>query len=830
MKFLKKDNDSLPEKQKQKNKSNQSEGAKGSFFSKLTGSEKSQQRRPAKSKKKGIRPKPSSTSKVKVEDLEIKGINFEQATKDDGFERHIQEKGSYFDKSKKGSVAPSIFKKDVNSQSMIDELNARGQSAVEGDGEEKTGRFKNVLSGKPNKKAVIISNEMKQVNSQYSNLTFKMYSYKIFNWALQGEIDKRNPNLNGNQIQIGYSTVFTKTTATRYYFIHSLPEDTPFAFYNYLKESMRNLPFWNKLHVQLLNEPFKGDLRSPSMQMKVVNWESDIKANYAEIDDNFIEGVDGTKYVKDHIRSEQLKFTQRMLRSYFKLTAHAKNSNETVFILKIQTLSEENMLLAESAVLDFLDNLNVEYKQVRGKVLEFLRSFSIISNAPSLTKSKVEKLVMTNRDLAAVGPLRQGKIGKFGLPFGIDKLSGLMIWLDLLGTSDAKNIFITGITGAGKTFFLSYLLFFAKPLKIRQFIEDEKGTEFRNYTLSNGGVIISQTASKMSYVNKWVIPTELATSETDLKKMYTDMVSMAQMEFMAIVDPEPHEKKKVEQVFSEFMKFVHASKEIEKSNPKTYYLSKGINPQELYRLYEIFADDKQIAIHKLFGTQLLRSIQIDLHTYWNINGGRSELYINEVDIETMCRNDIVTFDMGKQESIGSGIAKENKLKLLNYETACSYYKAYNKKLGLTTIVVKEEIQSVEPEYAELTAKNMSQGRSQNIINIVLGNASGVLFQEGNVAMASVRENFTVLLIGKVTTKARELYVKEYGLQKMSGILDAIATETEYKRCFLLHSTISGQEVTAVTRMLVPEDVAESPYFKTVDHTGNKDVKLVEERL
>lgn len=682
------------------------------------------------------------------------------------------------------------------------------------------------LTGNPLKRkkgAISFDEKTKKENSKYRNLTFKMYSYKIFNWMLQGSLDRRDPNINGSQMQIGYSSIITKKTFTRYYTISYLPEETPVAFYNHIKRVFDNANYWVKVSFQIKNRPFYVDFSKAGIQMKLLRWGAILDED-AEEGNNEIDGDSSGSYVRDLGRANRIKFTKRMLRSYFKIRDNNRYTNESTIIIKLQTRDADDMAVAHASLTDMLGVYNVDFKPMTGKLLDFLRSFSIVSKLRKASTTSTPRVLLTNRDLADMTPVRQGKIGFWGIFFGIDKFSGCSVWIDLMRTSDAKNILITALTGFGKSFYLSFQLMFHKAVGNRIFIQDYKGTEFIEFTKAHKGIIVSQTPSKTSYVNKWRIPTRSDFTENELRGMFTDSVGLAMVEFMTIIDPDEADKKKVKRLFNDFAKYVHTKVGVERNNVNTYTKTEKITPNALYDWYVTFTGPQSQGIVKTYGEQFLLAVQNDLYNYYHKDGARHELFSNEINMDEILANDVVCFDFGMQDTTANAVPEnELKLKQLNYETVSSRYVSFNKKRKLMTVKVTEEIQSADEDLLKFTAADISQGRSNNMINYILGNSSGVLFSDNRYSK-TIKDGITIMLLGKMHEESREKYIQEFGLHQMRRELDAISNSKEYKRSFLLHCSITEEPITTVVQMVTTHEVAEGDFFRTVDHAGNTNVE------
>lgn len=643
-------------------------------------------------------------------------------------------------------------------------------------------------------------------------LTTRMYSYKLFNWLLKGNIDDKDPNLNGDSIQIGYSEIFTQKNVTRYYIVSYLQEDTPVGMMNYLISEVKKSKSWVNLSMQVTNKPYVVDFTASHLKLKLQTWTRILDEEYEDI-----EGKDGRVYTRDFEKSIIKKKTGRLFRSYFKIRENTGYVKESTIILKLQTRDKASMKTADKRLRSALRNLDLHFYQITGTLLDFLRGFSPVSKRHTVSNDTAQRVLMTNRDVVDLMPYRQGKIGDMGLWFGIDKYSGDSVWLDIMNTPEAKNILVMGLTGAGKTFFVSMLLFFHRTLGQNIFIHDHKGNEFTSFTRAVGGVVVSMTPSKTTSVNTFKLPIKYARTEEELLGIYREHMGLSELIFMTLTLPDENQKKVYKNLFADYMRHVHGATGIVADNVETYYKSEELTPNRLYDLYVEFSSVGSTAVIETYSRKVLTEIQTALYKYWHPKGSRYELFKNEINMDDIIGNKCVCFDYGMSETTRNSVpVNELKLKKIFMEATCSRYVNHNKKNKEYTVKVVEEIQSADDDILEFTSNDVTEGRAKNMINYVLGNATGNL-ASGSKNAKNIIENMNIQILGKLKKSARDFYVEQYELQGMEKDLERIATDRDYRFSFLLNCDITDKPSTAIVQAVTTERVAESKFFKTVDY-------------
>lgn len=652
-------------------------------------------------------------------------------------------------------------------------------------------------------KAIKVNKATQKKIDKYKFLTLKMYTYKIFNYLLRGNIDDRDPNLDADKMQIGYSEIFTLKNVTKYFVISHLPEDTPVAFMNHLLKDLKSGDYWISLSLQTKSRQYHADLDSNHVQAKLGGWHRRVQEH--DSNDVFLKST-----------SNKMKM-KRLLRSYFKIRDNKTYTRESALIIKLQTRTKAHMRLATAKLKSKLNDLEVKHYEVRGTVLDFLRAFSLVSRRKTVSMDTTNRVLMTNRDLVDMIPYRQGKIGgnkPSEVWFGIDMDSGSSIWLDIANNPNAKNMLIAGESGSGKTFFMRVLAMFFNALKYNLFFHDHKGNEFTAFTRAVGGLIISMTPTRPSYINTFKVPINEASTEEELKALFLECFSVSELIFLTLTEPNKNDTKKYKDLFSDFMRHVHAKIGTVPNDVSTFHHTNKLTPPILYDLYVEFRNSA--SIQKVYDEAMLNSIQLSLQRYWHPKGTKHVYFQNEIQVSELTTNRVICFDFGMAETTRNTVSdNEMKLKKIFKNFSSSRFVNNNKKNQEVTVKVTEEIQSADEDILQFTSADVTEGRAKNMINIILGNATGTLASDNPYAK-NIMENINIQLLGYLPESSREFFTKRFDLQKMRGALDRIALDPAYKNCFLLNCRMLDEPVTAVTKAVTTKRVANSDFLKTVD--------------
>lgn len=649
----------------------------------------------------------------------------------------------------------------------------------------------------------------RQRRSQW--LAWKMYSYRIFNALLRGKIDKRNPNLNSDSIQIGYSEVFTKKIVSRYIVLSYFPEELHAGFLNDIVKQLKRQDYWTSLTVSYKNKKYSTEFDSTTMIGRLTNWNNRLKNTRVDS-----VNVDGEEFIHDMSAETDRRRIGRMIRSYYKLRQNVGNTFESTIILKLDAYEKDDLLSASEIVTSMLSANKVSHYIVKSTLLDFMRAFSTVSQRKTVSTETTNRVLMTTRDIINTLPYQQGKVGDKGIWFGSDIFSGANVWLDIMTTPKAKNIICLGETGSGKTFYVSVLLFFHRALNQNIFIHDHKGNEFTAFARAGKGLVISMTPSESSYIMTWAIQYEDLETDEEILDAYSSSFAISEVEFLTLTEPEPENLKDYKNIFSDFHRFVHRIKEVKMDMIETYSFSHEITPQFLYDTFLEFMSSPDII--KTYSSKTLVDIQITLHRYWSKDGARNILYRRPINITEIKRSKIVCFDFGMAKKTREAVPQnEEKLKKIFMNVSSSIYINHKKKLGEYTVKVVEEIQSADEDILKFTAQDVTEGRAKNMINYVLGNASGTLEKDNEYSKAIV-QNMNIRIIGKLAKSARDFFIKEYGLEQMEDDLKLIARgDKNYNYAFLLNCQITNPPATAIVRAVATKEVEMSKFFKTVDY-------------
>lgn len=766
----------------------------------------------------GIPKKP--TKKSEVQEVKFFGKLFK--SKD---EREQEVKPNQVIKSKSLVSGPPLDKRYNNDGTM--KLKASDKDKIF-DQQMQRGKSKSIKSTKKNalsntkdlddnsnidsqKVQLALNKRIKEKQKRSQWLAWKMYSYRIFNALLRGKIDKRNPNLNSDSIQIGYSEVFTKKIVSRYIVLSYFPEELHAGFLNDIIKQLKTQDYWTSLTVSYKNKRYVTEFDSTTMISRLTNWNNRLKN--VQVDKVV---VDGEEFTHDISADTDRRRIGRMIRSYYKLRRNVGNTFESTVILKLDAYEKDELLSASDIVTSMLSSMKVSHYIVKSTLLDFMRAFSTVSQKKTVSTETTNRILMTTRDIINTLPYQQGKVGDKGIWFGSDIFSGANVWLDIMTTPKAKNIIVLGETGSGKTFYVSMLLFFHRALNQNIFIHDHKGNEFTAFARAGKGLVISMTPSESSYIMTWAIQYEDLEDESEIEDAYSSSFAIAEVEFLTLTEPDPKDIKDYKNIFSDFHRFVHQIKEIRMDMIETYSFSHEITPQFLYDTFLQFMNSPDIK--KAYSSKILMDIQIALHRYWSKDGARNILYRRPINITEIKRSKIVCFDFGMAKKTREAVPQnEEKLKKIFMNASSSIYINHKKKLGEYTVKVVEEIQSADEDILKFTAQDISEGRAKNMINYVLGNASGTLEKDNEHAKAIV-QNMNIRIIGKLAKSAREFFIKEYGLEQMEDDLKLIARgDKKYNYAFLLNCQITNPPATAIVRAVATKEVEMSKFFKTVDY-------------
>jgi len=367
------------------------------------------------------------------------------------------------------------------------------------------------------------------------------------------------------------------------------------------------------------------------------------------------------------------------------------------------------------------------------------------------------------------------------------------------GDNRAKNVYINGLSGEGKTFLGKNWTVEAFVAQFNCIVMDVKGTEFGSMAEACGGVHISQIAGKGGFINTFKLDRGGIKPQQTPEEYFKEMFRLSVRILTTIIDPLPSEITVTTSLLNEFIKSLYNSRGVN-YNPSTWKRTQDLSANVISEEFSRYAG---ASIRKAYSTIIEKALQ-NFSYYLAKDGPGSEMFNTEYSMGEILSNKFISLGMGM---LGGSAYKNddilNRLKLLIFEIIMFDYVYWNFLKGITTFVLLEESQAIAKEVMTLYARLTSLARSMGTMVVVLGNSVRALTKSPEAE--TLIDNINVLVLGKANSDAKNELITAFNLEKERSELDKVYSDDErYDRTFLLINRITRSGQKALIRVYVPQ--------------------------
>ena len=599
----------------------------------------------------------------------------------------------------------------------------------------------------------------------------------------------RIPSNIGNNILVMNNEYITKNSINVLILVKEMSEDTPIGWISDMLRHVKNVSHDIVVDVSMKNQPYHVDVKNSGLASRERMWEATLNNEGAP------------ERMKK--RCARLIFTAGlarkrvpMFKSRIFITIRAKNG----------TLLEQGM----NAVMGYLNGINAQYKFIKSNMQEYLEYNLIMSDRSSQRTRDIYGNVTSSQTLAELLPCTQGLNDEVGTFLGIDREMDGPYFIDFRSSAKAKNIYVLGLSGHGKTFMvISWLLdFYAQGYNCC--IMDIKGNEFNTLTRACGGKTLSMRPTSTFYVNTFVMDKK-ELKDNDSARVYFDSRFSLSKEIICIVSDLPEVLQATgEALVEEFLRSVYEQLGVLADNPNTWYRSEKINP---YFIYDRFIEYLSPAIRQKYSA-VAEKMLMRMKMYMSKDGSSSHMFRDAYSYKELLETKMLTFDFGILESGTAVDPVAFRLRVLFMTLINDEYVSYNKAHGEWTVKVLEESQIAEDYLLKIYSKEFTLRRSQNQVTVLLGNSIAALAQ--NPISMPIIDNINILAIGVVHKSSMNYLINEFGLDKEAEKLNSIHDNPDFENTFLLVNRMQKDATTAMLKVFVPPSVVKGKIYKVVD--------------
>lgn len=631
---------------------------------------------------------------------------------------------------------------------------------------------------------------MKRVNKKTSKkerfLVPRMWISTLIS-ALYNDRGKIPDNI-GNNILVMNNQYITKYSLSSIILVKELSEDTPVGWVSHMIKSIKDQVPNIIIDVSFKNQPHHIDVKNSGLESRERQWEFTLRNPYAS---------EGSKK-----RSARLLYTAEL--------AHKRVPMfKTRIFITIRAQTGKDLERGIIATIGYIEGLGGKYKFIKSGMQDYLEYNLIMSDRTSGRVRDIPANCTSTQTLAEMLPCTQGMNDGAGTLLGIDRVMKGPYFIDFRSSAKAKNIYVVGLSGFGKTFMvLSWLLdFYAQGYNCC--IMDIKGNEFSTITKACGGKTLSMRGSSTYYVNTFVMDKNEV--KGDSYRVYFDNRFNLSKEIMSIiVDLPESERAQGEALIEEFLRAVYEQLGVLSDNPNTWYRSENLCPYIIYDYFEKYLSPAIKAKYSDVSSKMLMRMKMYM---WR-EGSSAHMFRDAYSYRELLDCKMLTFDFGILESGTAVDPVAFRLRVLFMSLINDEYVSYKKSKGEWTVKVLEESQVAEDYLLKIYSKEFTLRRSQNQVTVLLGNSVSALVN--NPIAQPIVDNINIMAIGVVHQSSMDYLVNEFGLDKYEETLHNIHDNPDFENTFLLVNKMQKDATTALLKVFIPPNVVNGKVYKVVD--------------
>ena len=639
---------------------------------------------------------------------------------------------------------------------------------------------------KENSLAKELAKENKKKSKKERFITLRMWISTLIS-ALYNDRGKIPANI-GNNIMVTNNQYITKYSLNSMIIVKELSNEIPVGWVSDMLKVVKGQVPSIIIDFSFKNKRYFVDLKNSGLESRERQWEFTLNNEYA--------GAEQKE------RASSLLYTARLAKKRVQLF-------KTRLFITIRATNGNDLDRGLLAVIGYLDSHGCSYKFIKSNMSDYLEYNLIMSDKTKQRTKDMPAILTSHQTQAELLPSTQGLNDDAGTFLGIDREMSGPYFINFRASSKAKNIYVVGLSGFGKTFMvLSWLLdFYAQGYNCC--IMDIKGNEFTTITIACGGKILSMRASSTYYVNTFILDkTEIGDG---MPRVYFDSRFNLCKEIITIIcDLGEEHRASGESLIEEFLHALYENLGVLPDNPNTWYRTANLTP---YSVYDFFVTYMSPGIKQKY-SEIATKVCQRMKMYMSREGSQSHMFRDPYSYKELLESKMLTFDFGILESGTAVDPVMFRLRVLFMTLINDEFVSYKKKHGEWTVKVLEESQIAEDYLLRIYSKEFTLRRSQNQVTILLGNSVAALVN--NPISQPIIDNINIMAIGVVHRSSMEYLINEFGLDKYEDKLTAIHSNPDYENTFLLVNNMEKDATTAMLKVFVPKHVVNGKVYKIVD--------------
>lgn len=591
------------------------------------------------------------------------------------------------------------------------------------------------------------------------------------------------PETLGNSIYIGNNIIVTKNSKTALLLITDLGEIAPKSFTSLLTSHLKTKFNDVRVDFSFKSIEYKPNMKS-GIDARVEQWNKTLNKENA--------------HEKSKSIARRCIYTVELLNNkvkLFKVRPYIK--------IRIGKTDKVNAVVNEA--LDFLEGLGIETRRIKSNMDLHLQYISMVSGKEPQELKDVPCIICSKETLADMTPNTQGLNDSNGTILGSDLLNIQPYIINFRALPGGKGIYVIAPAGEGKTFLV---LNWAEEFYVTNYriaVDDIKGNEFAEFARACGGIVIDLGPRSPMYLNSFKFDKYTDEDET----LHTSSrMNLSKITLLSLSKAKKENIIATERLIDKFLVDMYRKLGVSQTNRNTWDRTDHLTPAIILKYFKEYLSDD---IKREYGS-IATDAYDNIYFYFKET---SPFFKEEIIINDLIDSPVLTFafDIISDTTIQDEALYTIRVMYKSHINQEYIYK--NKKKGLWTVCIEEESAIASDAILAEYNKNFILRRSQNVINILLGNSVRALTE--NKISAGIMDNIQMLCIGSVNNTSRKYLIEEYQLSdKIQANLDKIHDKQTFESTFVLVNKMQKKPINTLLKVFVPNEVKNNPIFKGVD--------------
>ena len=602
---------------------------------------------------------------------------------------------------------------------------------------------------------------------------------------------RKIPDNIGNKILITNNMYVTSNYMNIILHILDLGDKAPITYVGEILKELRNRGNTCVVDFHFKNSNWIYDPEDSGLKSRIRIWEKIVE--------------DPTSVGKRRAKAERCLYTVNQAKS-------GKQLKETRLYITLRSKDIDELVDAEHIIDKCFGKFDGSYSSNYAKVKEDLQFITILGDTHDDIK-RVPAIMTSNSVMSQMVP----NCGSFndwkGYYLGQNIENGTPYYIDFSEISVARNLYIVAPSGHGKTVIAGNLMQSAFENGAAVCTMDIKGNEYVNFIRATGGYIVSLRPTSYEYINSFAMHKEDATAQ-NAEIYFNSRLNFSKQQMIILSGlTDKLQITSLETLLDEFLDNVYVFYGAEKRNRNSWDKTLELNPYVVYDMLKDFLTPSKMAQYNL-----PRTILTTLGMYMSRNGSKSYVFTTEFDFDSIIKAPTLSFDFGilTQTSQSDVDVDLFRLKFLYMSKLNSDFTTAKFNRGIRTLKILEESQIVTSDILHMYAQEYTLSRARKQDTVLLGNSVQALID--NPESKSIVENTTGLLVGALTTNARNLVIKEFSLDYLIDKLVLPGSNPKYKNSFVFINMMQKKTLYPIIKVQLDKEVSYKMYTPSHEET------------